>query len=326
MKASVALCTYNGEAFLEEQLTSIFNQTRLPDEVVISDDRSTDGTLAIIHTLSERAPIPVIVLRNEDNLGSTRNFERAISACSGDIIFLSDQDDVWLPRKVELLMREFEADPGVGAVLSDSTVVDEALRPLGFTMFQSCGVTEVRQGRLNSHAPFDEAVHEPFVTGAALAFRADLRRLILPIPLNVENMIHDRWIAAVAVAVSRLMLVETPLILYRQHSRQQLGAPTDTVSAEEYRRRRRARDPSLFSEQLAFLDWLAPFAKTRFGEHTHPGFTHSIDARRRHLRARSDLSEARLARVAPVVRELVSGRYRRFSNGLISAAKDLLLR
>jgi len=91
---SVALCTYNGELYLREQLESILKQTFPPDEIIICDDGSTDTTIKILEEFRRKSFIPVKVYYNKENLGVSKNFEKAISLCSGDIIFLSDQDDV----------------------------------------------------------------------------------------------------------------------------------------------------------------------------------------------------------------------------------------
>jgi len=100
---SVAMCTYNGEQYLQEQLDSIIAQTRLPNEVVVCDDGSTDATLQILDEFQETAPFPVRIYRNGTRLGPTKNFEKAIKLCSGNVIALSDQDDVWMPHKLERL-------------------------------------------------------------------------------------------------------------------------------------------------------------------------------------------------------------------------------
>src|SRR5258706_6945784 len=97
---SVAMCTCNGAAYLADQLESIAAQSRLPDELVVRDDASVDDTPAVIQAFAARAPFPVRFERNADRLGSTRNFDGAIAACTGDLIALSDQDDVWHQDKV----------------------------------------------------------------------------------------------------------------------------------------------------------------------------------------------------------------------------------
>src|SRR6266849_5683432 len=117
------MCTYNGARFLSEQLESIAAQTRVPDELVVCDDGSTDETVEIIKAFVERAPFAVRLEINANNLGSTKNFEKAIGLCQGEIIALADQDDVWYPKKLELLESVFLARPSVGAVFSDADVM-----------------------------------------------------------------------------------------------------------------------------------------------------------------------------------------------------------
>ena len=95
MKISIAMCTYNGAEFLPAQLQSILTQSRPPDEIIICDDRSTDDTQALLKKFATESPIPIAVHINDHNLGSVKNFERTISLCTGDVIALSDQDDVW---------------------------------------------------------------------------------------------------------------------------------------------------------------------------------------------------------------------------------------
>jgi glycosyltransferase involved in cell wall biosynthesis len=128
LKLSVALCTYNGAKYLKEQLDSIGRQTRLPDELVICDDRSTDGTPGIVSQFAAEARFPVAFTVNKVNLGATKNFEKAIGRCTGDIILQSDQDDVWLDKKLELIEGIFLNNPDVRAIFSDAEVVDEFSR------------------------------------------------------------------------------------------------------------------------------------------------------------------------------------------------------
>src|SRR5262245_48111587 len=117
---SVAMCTYNGSRYLSAQLDSIGTQTRPPDELMICDDGSVDDTVQLIEKFADSAPFVVRLEVNSANLGSTKNFEKAIQRCKGDLIALADQDDVWLPRKLELLEAEFQRSPNVGLVFSDA--------------------------------------------------------------------------------------------------------------------------------------------------------------------------------------------------------------
>src|SRR6478672_9070821 len=138
MTVSVALCTFNGAAHLPDQLGSIAAQRRLPDELVVRDDASSDGTCGVIRAFAARVPFPVRFEVNAHRLGSTRNFDRAIAACSGEIIALCDQDDIWRDDKLRLLERRFQ-DDSIGLVFSDADIVDAALIPAGERLWPSVG-------------------------------------------------------------------------------------------------------------------------------------------------------------------------------------------
>src|SRR5579862_5794949 len=128
---SVAMCTYNGAAYLAEQLESIASQERPPDELVIGDDCSTDGSVAIIKQFASNASFPVHLQINEHNVGSTKNFELTIQRCRSQFIALSDQDDVWLPLKLGTLEAALARQPDVGLVFSDAELVNDRLQSLG---------------------------------------------------------------------------------------------------------------------------------------------------------------------------------------------------
>ena len=125
MKTSVALCTYNGDKYLSEQLDSILNQSIQVDEIVICDDKSTDGTHDIINQYYSKYPNIVKFYLNETNLRSVKNFEKAISLCTGDIIFLSDQDDSWLPEKVAEMTSYFDLNPTISVLATNANCMDE---------------------------------------------------------------------------------------------------------------------------------------------------------------------------------------------------------
>ena len=136
MKISVAMCTYNGEQYLREQLDSIAKQTRLPDELVVSDDGSIDKTLKLIEEFASSSPFPVRISVNDKNLGTTRNFEKAIWSCEGEVIALCDQDDIWHVKKLELVEALMASAASVGLVISDAELVDAASRRRGRSLWQ----------------------------------------------------------------------------------------------------------------------------------------------------------------------------------------------
>src|ERR1700737_4408427 len=137
LRVSIALATYQGERFLSQQLESFLGQTRLPDELCISDDGSTDRTLEIINAFASTAPFPVKSVLSPIRGGVNKNFENEVSHWSGDVILFSDQDDVWLPPHIENLVAPLEGNSGIVAVASDSEFVDEGLQSAGCTQAES---------------------------------------------------------------------------------------------------------------------------------------------------------------------------------------------
>ena len=183
MRLSIAMCTYNGAAYLSEQLESLAAQTRPPDELVVCDDRSNDGrTLEIVKAFARNAPFRVRLSVNRKNLGSKKNFARAIRRCRGDIIFLCDQDDVWRRDKLARFEDTFTSRPETGFVFSDADVVDENLRPLSHLSddFGRERLTDLEQVKA-----FHALLRRNLVTGATLAFRSSFRPLVLPIPATL---------------------------------------------------------------------------------------------------------------------------------------------
>lgn len=324
LNLSVALCTYNGARFLPEQLESIATQTRLPDELVVCDDRSTDRTVEILQNFAQRAPFPIRIEINEHNLGSTKNFEKAIGNCSGSVIVLADQDDVWLPQKLGVLESIFLEQPSTGLAFSDAEVVDQNKTPLGYRLWNWEGFEPSRRKALLQGQGTQVLLHHNIVTGATMAFRSEFRQHVLPIP---ENWVQDGWIALMISVFADLAPVGEPLILYRKHSGQQIGPRR--VNRDFSERLQVARDTGAakycalaehFSVPLKKLSGLADDPRVRA---KIPYFEMKL----KHLRARAqmDMERNRIFRVPRILEELVSRRYHLYSEGWVSAAKDLLL-
>ena len=231
MKLSVALCTYNGEAFLGEQLASIARQGRLPDEVVVCDDRSSDRTAEIVRNFADSTSFQVAFHTNDTNLGSTKNFEAALARCSGDIAVLADLDVVCQSHKLQRIEDAFARHPDAAFVFSDAQIVDESLQPQRYTLWDAGGFG-LREKQLVrwGEAP-SVLLRYNVVTGATLALRTEYRDVVLPIP---EVWVHDGWIALLLSMVAPCAFIDEPLLLYRQHSDQQLGG-TRTTFLEKIR-------------------------------------------------------------------------------------------
>jgi glycosyltransferase involved in cell wall biosynthesis len=330
-KISIALCTYNGARFLPAQLESFLNQTRLPDELIVCDDCSTDETPQIVNDFARRAPFTVSFRVNEKNLGSTKNFERAISLCGGDLIFLSDQDDVWLPQKLARIETEFDKNSQVGLVFSDAEIVDENLHPANCGLWQFTFSEERRENARNGNF-FDVLLWQNVVTGATMAFRSEYRKIFTPIPERIPNLIHDGWISLLIANEAEVVFVEEPLIKYRQHSNQQLGIDYDAAFKRSFaeRKERYAAGIEVGREEIERLEQMKeiftayPQFEKRRGS---VSFDDLIEEKREqiaHYDARMNLPLNRFERFLPVGRETLTGRYRRFSKGFLSVAKDLL--
>jgi glycosyltransferase involved in cell wall biosynthesis len=228
MNLSIALCTYNGAVYLKEQLESIAAQTRAPDELVISDDQSADDTLRLIEEFAATAGFPVRLSVNESNLGTAKNFEKAISLCRGDVIVLCDQDDVWHSDKLESVERIFEAKPQLSLVFSNAELVDETLRLFEKTLFDWVHFDGQKQRLVKSGRALDLQLRENLVVGCTVAFRAHLKELVLPIS-GAGPLVHDGWIVLLVAAVGEIDFINRPLLKYRQHSAQQCrGGKTST--------------------------------------------------------------------------------------------------
>jgi glycosyltransferase involved in cell wall biosynthesis len=318
---SIAMCTYNGAAHLREQLDSIAAQIRPPDELVIFDDCSTDATREIVKKFTASSPFPVHFSVNEQNLGSTRNFERAIAGCTGDFIALCDQDDVWLPEKLAEFEKAFEGFPNVGLIFTDAELIDESARDAAGTLWERIGVSPDEIQRLRGPKAIDSLLPGSTVTGATMAFRARFKELVLPIPADLP-IIHDAWITILIAAVSEVLPLSTPLTKYRQHQEQQVGAKArqqGEAGVMEARRRKTSYD-----EMIQIVTEAHQRLSERSTEYESTCALSRLETRLNHLRARADLPAGVLSRARCVGVELFSRRYHRYSNGFRSALKDLL--
>jgi glycosyltransferase involved in cell wall biosynthesis len=316
-RISVALCTYNGERFLPGQLASIAQQTRLPDELVVCDDRSTDRTVALVREFAASAPFPVRIFENEHNLGFAANFERAIRLCEGTLIALSDQDDIWYPIRLERSEQEFTAHPQAGLVFSDADVINDSNESAGPTLWQRLGFAGKRAHDLLAGHFVVLAKHR-FVTGATVMFRAGLRDRFLPIP---AGWIHDEWITLIAAAFSDLRPIDQPLIRYRIHDSQQVGL------RNKLEQRTQGNSPAQrhwgrLAESVKELQQLSDVLSAMV-----PDKRPVLSAYQEHLRFlsfRAGLPVVRLARLGPILKQY--SQYQVHASGSASALKDLVLK
>ena len=313
MRISVALCVYDGGPFLAQQLESIARQRRVPDELVICDDGSTDGSTGSVERFAVLADFPVRLHGNERNLRTTKNFERAIGLCQGDVIVTADQDDAWYPDKLARIEAEFQRSPDVGLAFSDADLIDGMGRPIGGRLWRSVGFRESARREIDRGDAFQVLLRRPVITGAAMAFRSAIRERVLPIP---EEWTHDHWIGLIAASTTRLMPIGEPLMQYRRHPKNQVGV-NGVTTAERIRRSLEA-DPSRYLAEARRFEVL----RTRLAD--RPDLLDEIDRKIAHVRARGMLPPGRIRRLPGILRELATLRYARYSGSSLASARDLL--
>lgn len=324
-QVSIAMCTYNAAKFVDEQLESFLVQKQLPDELVVQDDGSSDGTTQRVELFSHRAPFPVRLEVNERRLGPTGNFERAMGRTKGQIILLSDADDWWHPDRIAAVVRTFVAKPELGCVLSDAALVDDQGRSKGETLWETLAFSPMSQYRFE-HGDFEDALLRRTIGfGGTMALHRRTLDVALPIP---RPWGHDNWSLNIATALFDVAILPRPLMSYRQHSSQYSGTAHSGLLARlrKAKEEKPARDwvPSgvSFAPLIERLEKHRPMASDPYRLDKH---LHGLRLKEAHQLARERLPQAMLARVAPIAIELLVGRYSRFSNGVSSAVRDLLL-
>src|SRR6266542_1948690 len=220
MQISVALCTYNGERFLKAQLDSILNQSTLINEIIVCDDHSNDNTLAVLQEYKARHSHLFIIHTNSKNLGIVKNFEKAISLCTGDIIFLTDQDDIWNNNKVESGLNFFRNNSNCYGVFSDAELMDDTSTLSNKTLWELLQFNEAISIDTNPDIFRYLLLYRNVVTGACLAIKKEALDFILPFPKD-GKMLHDQWIGLKLGEYNKIGLIKQTLLQYRLHSAQE---------------------------------------------------------------------------------------------------------
>jgi glycosyltransferase involved in cell wall biosynthesis len=324
MKISVAMCTYNGARFLRSQLQSLASQSRAPDELIICDDQSVDKTAELVRSWAATVPFEVRFHVNDQRLGVISNFEKAISLCTGELISLCDQDDIWLDDKLADAQRAFERHPQLGLWYTDARLISENGQPLLGTLWQRFGLNERARRSVTGPNRLARLLRRSVVTGATMAFAVRHRGLVLPIPKDCPEYIHDRWIATLIAAAAPIASSSRPSMLYRQHAGQAMGAAPIRGPVEVLKSRVRRRQ-DLMEDDLKAARIIQTRLTERAGDEMTAQARANLAERIRLLEMRVNLPGARLRRVIPVTRSLIAGQYNRHAEGPASAAKDLLL-
>jgi glycosyltransferase involved in cell wall biosynthesis len=318
----VALCTHNGAAYVAEQVRSILAQRPVPLELVVGDDASTDDTVAIIEqTVAEaRAVDPVLhigltVHRRVEPLGVVGNFAATLAACRGDLVALSDQDDVWRPEKLARIVTRFAEDPDLLLVHTDARLVDRDGEPTGLSLLDALEATPGERDGLESGDAFAVLMRRNLVTGATVVARRSLVEKAAPFP---ASWVHDEWLAVLAAALGFLRLEPEQLIDYRQHGSNVIGArrPTMADRLAKLREPRAERASRLVERSRVLLERLETLGAP-------PRHIAAARGKLGHETARARFPRARVARLPAVLGGTVTGRYWRYSRGAIDILRDL---
>jgi hypothetical protein len=257
------------------------------------------------------------VIVNGEQLGSIKNFEKAIDLCSGDLIALCDHDDVWREQKLSVIESVFAADPGLGVVLTNADLIDQNGAALPGDLWSRARFSRSRQRELRGARRFNLLLGLPVATGATMAFRSCFRSLLLPIPAEAPSFFHDRWIAVLVAAVGRIAIIPEKLIAYRLHRQQHIGVGKVPLALR------------LFIPHPCQSDAIALAAIDERLTHesscsAHPDFRRALIERQCHIAARLGYSRNPIRRLGQILSEFRSGRYNLYPYGPIICIQDLL--
>ncbi len=244
---SVVVATYNGARFIGEQMESIVSQTYPNLEIIVVDDASTDETVKIVTSFLEKYE-NVTLFSSEENLGFLKNFERGVLLAKGEFIALSDQDDIWIEDKIEILMRERE---GAALVYCNSELIDRQGKSVGIKL------TDLKN-LLNFDSPLNYVVGGT-ASGHAMMVQRDVMLQSLPWPKMVT---HDFWIGFVATFTSPLKFVDKVLVLYRQHDANVVGITAGSAKATPKKKQTKEQRNEIVRERMRLMYEKCPASLT----------------------------------------------------------------
>lgn len=331
---SVVLATFNGEAFLEEQLQSLRHQTLLPDELVVVDDASTDRTIEIVRRFERTSPFPVEVVEQPEHVGTCETFEEGFRRARGDILVICDQDDRWHPEKLAVIAGRMHQRPDALLAFSDAVLIDAHGERISRSRWRIAGFGPA-QWHAMERDPFGQMMRRQIVSGCTAAIRRELLPALLPFPSGLHpalpTMMYDRWISLLAAAAGPVLTIPERLVDYRIHPGQQIGIPALSL--------RRL----LPQTALRLGQFVAPRVE-KAGRYAYQG-EHLREISKRlaaagldsgdselrlrlaeeHVRVRETLGSTIRERTGVVLRDYAGADgYRRFSMGLAAALSDIV--
>lgn len=325
MQFSVALCTYNGEKYIIDQLLSIISQSKGVKEIVISDDGSKDSTISLIQEFKANQDlngIEIKLFQNPFPLGISENFEKCLSLTSHEWVFLSDQDDVWLEDKVALFQNHVQINPDTKFVCSNAEITDSQNNKLGYTLVEALNISRNELHQLNSGQAFEVLLRRNLATGATCLVHKSIYENALPFS---DYWLHDEWMAINAAFDGSFNFLVTPTINYRQHGNNAVGMLKKNFRRRisKYREPRNERNFHLLNRAYALAEFLGTNVESTLKEQQ----LRKLSAAQNYLqfqKGRFNTSANRLIRWVPLSLWLVQGKYGKYGRGFKDYFKDVV--
>lgn len=220
-KISVAMTTYNGEKYLREQLDSLYSQTRIPDEIIVTDDLSSDNTVKILEEYKKSKGLKYFI--NKKRLGVNKNFEKSVSLCSGDYISFCDQDDIWLPEKIEksyLKLKEIEKN-GMPSLVKVNHIEINNNKEI------------IRCKKMKDSGVFTDTIFDFYLLGCTMMFNKKMLNYILPFP-ETSVVVFDAYSYYTSLIIGNQYRISEPLMYYRRHSSNVFGQYKKDFAAKKF--------------------------------------------------------------------------------------------
>jgi glycosyltransferase involved in cell wall biosynthesis len=320
VKVSVVLCCFNGRAHIGEQIDSVLAQTRLPDEIVLADDGSSDQTLEVaVERISHASPLRrprLTVLDHERRLGVTGNFSRAIGAARADVVFLADQDDVWRADKIATQLADLERTPGSMLSVSNARLIGADGSDRHTDLFRAIGVSARDIEAITGEGASAWLVRRSVFPGMTFALRSQVVQCALPIP---PLWPHDYWLSLIAASLGSITVSTERLVDYRQHESNVVGLVPHTL-AYRIGRVRAERTAELYATRFSALrDRLSAIP------HAHVDALAAVEGKSRFEARRAAFHPNRLRRSLQISAMAMAGSYSRYaSNGVANGVRDAL--
>lgn len=316
IRLSVAMCTYNGEVFLPQQLASIAGQTSLPDELVICDDGSTDGTISILEAFAEGSLFPVRLHRNVERLRFAQNFAKCVSLCHGDVIVLTDQDDVWVSTRIQDTREAYVSDTQLMFTFSDAPLIDGEGKLKGENIYSNFPIRRRDRKRFVEGIDlFPVIARWGVVYGCTMTFRAAMRDMVLPIPYGWS---HDEWLSLSLSALGKSKKLR-PQTEYRQHGINSVGVGDWSFAGKL--RMAKSRNKEAYLDEITHV--LRGFAAAQTQNALQVTLAPVLQRKAAFLVERNAARQRGVLGIGQLLRVVLTGGYRAYSAGLRSFVKDL---